>query len=230
MLAPYLFPKVNCINLNLSSIITAPNLGVVVVKTTAILIASLSFFTLFSTTIVLAEDSIEFAVKPNRELTKIQHNQLDTLFLSLRNAKSAIEAYGHEKEIWRIWMTPKDEKLAALMYTAMGYIDDEQYKEAITTLDMVVSRFPKYAEGWNQRAFAHFHLDEYEESLNDIAKTLKLEPRHFGAMSGRGIIYINRGESLLAKETFIHAMNYHPYLRSRNLLLAIPAEVKELFI
>ena len=34
---------------------------------------------------VYAEDSIEYAVKPNRELTNIQHNQLDTLFLSLRH-------------------------------------------------------------------------------------------------------------------------------------------------
>jgi tetratricopeptide (TPR) repeat protein len=197
-------------------------------KTT--LITALSLSAILSITPVIAEDSTEYATKPNQELTNIQHNQLDTLFLSLRSAKSAVEAYGHEKEIWRIWMTPKNDELASLMYTAMKRINNEQYKTAITTLDKIVVRFPKYAEGWNQRAFAHFHLDQYQESLNDIAKTLKLEPRHFGAMSGRGIIYINRGETVLAKETFIHAMNYHPYLRSRNLLLTIPAEVQELFI
>ena len=199
-------------------------------KTTATLILSLSLSALMSMPFAFAEDSIEYAVKPNRELSSIQHNQLDTLFLSLRNAKNALEAYGHEKEIWRIWMTPKDKKLAALMHTAMWHIDHEQYKQAVNTLDTIVVRYPKYAEGWNQRAFAHFHLDQYEASLDDIAKALKLEPRHFGAMSGRGIIYINRGQPLLAKETFIHAMNYHPYLRSRNLLLTIPAEVKEVFI
>jgi tetratricopeptide (TPR) repeat protein len=199
-------------------------------KATAILVATITLSAFFSTAPTIAEDSAEYAVKPNRQLTTIQHNQLDVLFLSLRNAKSAEEAYGHEKEIWRIWMTPKDEDLAALMYTAMARINKDQYKQAITTLDKVVARFPKYAEGWNQRAFAHFHLDQYEESLNDIAKALKLEPRHFGAMSGRGIIYINRGESLLAKETFINAMNYHPYLRSRELLLTIPDVTKEVFI
>ena len=199
-------------------------------KTTAMLLANLSLCALLSMPVALAEDSAEYAVKPNRQLTNIQHNQLDTLFASLRNAKSALEAYGHEKEIWRIWMTPKNEELADLMYIAMGHIDADRYKDAITTLDTIVARFPKYAEGWNQRAFAHFHLDQYEESLDDIAKALKLEPRHFGAMSGRGIIYINRGQPLLAKETFIHAMNYHPYLRSRSLLLTIPPEVKELFI
>lgn len=199
-------------------------------KTTAMLAVSLSLCTLLSTSFVVAEDSVEYAVKPNRELTNIQHNQLDILFHSLRNAKSAAEAYGHETEIWRIWMTPKNEELASLMYTAMEHIESNQYQEAVTSLDIIVARFPKYAEGWNQRAFAHFHLDQYEESLNDIAKALKLEPRHFGAMSGRGIIYINRGEPLLAKETLIHAMNYHPYLRSRSLLLTIPPEVKESFI
>jgi len=199
-------------------------------KITAILAASFSLCMMVSASYSFAEDSLEYSVKPNKELTRIQHNQLDTLFASLRNAKSAVEAYGHEKEIWRIWMTPKNEELAALMFTAMGHIDAERYKEAVVTLDSVVLQFPQYAEGWNQRAFAHFHLDQYRESLDDIAKTLKLEPRHFGAMSGRGIIYINRGEPLLAKETLIHAMNYHPYLPSRNLLLTIPAEVKESFI
>lgn len=199
-------------------------------KATAILIASLSLSAILSTSLVIAEDSIEYAVKPNRELTNIQHNQLDLLFHSLRHAKSASEAYGHETEIWRIWMTPKNEELASLMYTAMEKIGADEYTEAVTTLDTIVARFPKYAEGWNQRAFAHFHLDQYEESLDDIAKALKLEPRHFGAMSGRGIIYINRGQPLLAKETLINAMNYHPYLRSRSLLLTIPPEVKESFI
>ena len=197
---------------------------------TKMLVASLSFCTVLAALPTLAEDSAEYAVKPNRELSNIQHNQLDRLFLSLRNAKSAAEAYGHESEIWRIWMTPKNEELASLMYTAMEFMDGSNYQQAVNTLDTIVARFPKYAEGWNQRAFAHFHLDQYQESLNDIAKALKLEPRHFGAMSGRGIIYFNRGQKLLAKETFIRAMNYHPYLRSRNLLLAIPPEVRESFI
>ncbi|RVU83673.1 tetratricopeptide repeat protein [Leucothrix sargassi] len=199
-------------------------------KTTAMLVTGFCLSMVLSVPPSLAEDSIEYSVKPNRELTAIQHNQLDTLFLSLRNAKSAVEAYGHEKEIWRIWMSPENEQLAALMKVAMTHIDNEAYKQALTTLDTIVVRYPKYAEGWNQRAFAHFHLDQYEESLDDIAKTLKLEPRHFGAMSGRGAIYINRGEPVLAKETLIHAMNYHPYLRSRDLLLSIPVEVQEHYI
>ena len=199
-------------------------------KTTAMLVTGFCLSMVLSVPPSLAEDSIEYSVKPNRELTAIQHNQLLTLFLSLRNAKSAVEAYGHEKEIWRIWMSPENEQLAALMKVAMTHIDNEAYKQALTTLDTIVVRYPKYAEGWNQRAFAHFHLDQYEESLDDIAKTLKLEPRHFGAMSGRGAIYINRGEPVLAKETLIHAMNYHPYLRSRDLLLSIPVEVQEHYI
>jgi len=199
-------------------------------KVAALFVACLSLSAVLSTTFALAEDSLEYSVKPNRELSSIQHNQLDILFLSLRNAKSEVEAYGHEKEIWRIWMAPGNKELSASMHVAMAHIDKNQYQKAITQLDTIVKRFPKYAEAWNQRAFAHFHLDQYEESLNDIAQTLKLEPRHFGAMSGRGAIYLNRGEPLLAKETLIHAMNYHPYLRSRSLLLTIPAEVKETFI
>ena len=200
-------------------------------KATATLIASLSLSAILSTSLVIAEDSIEYAVKPNRELDQYPAQSIRYSYFTRYDMRRVrLEAYGHETEIWRIWMTPKNEELASLMYTAMEQIGADEYKEAVTTLDTIVARFPKYAEGWNQRAFAHFHLDQYEESLDDIAKALKLEPRHFGAMSGRGIIYINRGEPLLAKETLINAMNYHPYLRSRSLLLTIPPEVKESFI
>lgn len=173
---------------------------------------------------VFAEDSIEYATKPNRGLNAIQHNQLDTLFDALRHSKSEAEAQGHEREIWRIWMTPDDTALGKLMDQAMLAMQEERYTDSLDTLDVIVKRSPKYAEAWNQRALAHFMLKRYDDSLEDIATTLKLEPRHFGALIGRSKIYLEQGEGKLAEESLLKALRYHPYLPGRGLLLTIPAE------
>lgn len=169
-----------------------------------------------------AEDSIEFAVKPNRGLDAVQHRRLDTLFDALSRAKSEVEALGHEREIWRIWTDPTDTDLRGKMDKAIESIEQKDYAKSIILLDDIIDKHPKYAEAWNQRALVHFQLENFDESLSDIAATLKLEPRHFGALSGRGIIHYERGEKKLAEQAILRAMRYHPYVRSRSLLMDVP--------
>lgn len=176
---------------------------------------------------ILAEDSIEYATKPNRGLNAVQHKQLDVLFDSLRKSKSEVEALGHEREIWRIWSDPEDKVLGGLMDKAFSQIESKKFKSSIKTLNSVIKRFPKYAEGWNQRAIVHYQLNNFDESLSDIGEVLKLEPRHFGAYSGRSMIHLSRGDNKLATKDILKAMRYHPYLRSRDLLLKIPRESED---
>ncbi len=176
---------------------------------------------------VFAEDSLEYATKPNKGLNSVQHKQLDILFESLRQSKSEVEALGHEREIWRIWTAPKDKALSKLMDTAFAQIEAKQFISCIKTLDRVVEKFPKYAEGWNQRAIVHYQLNNFDKSLDDISQVLKLEPRHFGAYSGRSMIHLSRGNNKLATKDILKAMAYHPFLRSRRLLLEIPQTTDE---
>lgn len=187
-------------------------------------ITALILGALFTHITTFAEDSIEFAVKPNRGLNSVQHRQLDTLFDALKHASSEVEALSHEREIWRIWTAPTDKALGEMMDQAIESMQQEKYHDSVTRLSTIIDRFPKYAEAWNQRALAHFQLDNFEESLNDIEATLKLEPRHFGALSGRGVIHFERGEKQLAEQAILRAMRYHPYIRSRSLLMAIPVK------
>jgi len=188
----------------------------------AIVITLLLSFLMTSNSV--AEDSPEFAVKPNRGLNAVQHRQLDTLFAALKASESELEALGHEREIWRIWTAPIDKKLGQLMDKAIVQMQQSKFQESLGTLDHIVKSFPKYAEGWNQRSLAHFQLKNYKASLSDIAATLKLEPRHFGALSGRGMIYWEQGQMQLAEQDILRAMRYHPYVQSRSLLLSIPVQ------
>ena len=174
-----------------------------------------------------AEDSLEYATKPNKGLSSVQHKQLDVLFDALKKSETEAEAMSHENEIWRIWTAPENKALKQLMDTAFEQIESGQFISSIKTLDDVVKQFPKYAEGWNQRAIVHFQLKNFDQSLDDIEEVLKLEPRHFGAYSGRGMIYFSRGENKLATKDIMKAMGYHPYVRSRNLLKTIDQTADE---
>lgn len=83
---------------------------------------------------------------------------------------------------------------------------------ALLHLNDLVRLAPDYAEGWNKRATVHFMKEDYGPSLEDIARVLRLEPRHFGALSGLGIILDRVGDSEGALEAYRRAIAIHPNL------------------
>ncbi len=93
---------------------------------------------------------------------------------------------------------------------ALGQRD---YDRALTFFNQVISLDPEFSEGWNKRATVRFLRGEFKESLEDIEATLILEPRHFGALEGRGMIYENLGESRNALEAYERVRLIHPHMR-----------------
>ena len=58
-------------------------------------------------------------------------------------------------------------------------------KEEVIELD------PNWAEAWNKRATVLYLMGKYQLSQNDIDKVLSLEKRHFGALSGQGLVQLS---------------------------------------
>jgi tetratricopeptide (TPR) repeat protein len=92
---------------------------------------------------------------------------------------------------------------------AMG---KQKFGEALELLNTIVVIAPDYAEGWNKRATVYFLLGQYQNSIADIETTLDLEPRHFGALSGLGQIYMRLEEFASALDAYERALLVNPHL------------------
>ena len=61
-------------------------------------------------------------------------------------------------------------------------------------------------------------MKDYQKSLNDISRVLDLEPRHFGALSGRAQIYIDLELYQEALKDLQDAKKIHPVIRGNKLI------------
>jgi tetratricopeptide (TPR) repeat protein len=138
--------------------------------------------------------------------------RLGDLFARLKAAPNVHAAQDVERAIWGIWIESDDEVIALLMQQGLAAMARRDLRAALGKFDQIVKIAPGFAEGWNKRATVYYLLGNYAESLHDIDKTLELEPRHFGAMSGRGLVLIELEDMTLALESFEAALEIHPTL------------------
>jgi tetratricopeptide (TPR) repeat protein len=142
---------------------------------------------------------------------------LDQLFAQLRIAPDPATAHEIDQAIWAVWTNPSDPALNARMRDVLLARGAGNIAEALRLLDQLVVDFPDYAEGWNQRATIHYMMGNFDLSLADCARVLALEPRHFGALSGRALIYLQQGKRALALKDMTAALAVHPFLTERRL-------------
>ena len=138
--------------------------------------------------------------------------RLDGLFSGLLGAGSPAEAAPLEQQIWTIWHEHDDRAINLLMTKGISAMNRRDPRKALEVFDQVVKIAPEFAEGWNKRATVQYMLQNFDASLFDIEKTLALEPRHFGALSGRGLVYAAKEELELAIGSFEAALEVNPQM------------------
>ena len=136
--------------------------------------------------------------------------RLPDLFARLKSAASLQSAQPIEAEIWTIWAESQNDDVNILMHLAVDAINREDFDTALTLLDKMVEVAPDFAEGWNKRATVRYLTGDLDSSEADVAKVLELEPRHFGALSGLGLIHLARGDADRALEAFQRALAVNP--------------------
>ncbi|MCH2410390.1 tetratricopeptide repeat protein [Myxococcota bacterium] len=118
-----------------------------------------------------------------------------------------------ERKIWRLWTDSGRGDVDSLMRKGIRALGQRDYDRALNFFNQIISLDPEFSEGWNKRATVRFLRGEFKESLEDIESTLILEPRHFGALEGRGMIYENLGELRNALEAYERVRLIHPHMR-----------------
>jgi tetratricopeptide (TPR) repeat protein len=137
--------------------------------------------------------------------------RLDGLFERLQTTSNPAEARAVEQRIWRVWLEADDAGLNRLMQQGILAMQDRRYATALQAFDRMVEQAPEFAEGWNKRATVHFLMGDWQASVRDIQQTLALEPRHFGALFGLGLIYdaLEQPEAALRSFEATLALNPH---------------------
>lgn len=162
-------------------------------------------------------DPHENLVKPPDELPSIpkgERNQnLDFLFGALKAAPDDASAKAVEDRIWAVWTSAGNETTNLLMSRAKKAADDKDYDLAIRMLSSIIEIKPDFMEAWNRRATVYFLKKDYVNAMADIAKVLEREPRHFGALSGLGLIMQEVGDEKHALDAYRKAVEIYPRLK-----------------
>jgi len=154
-------------------------------------------------------------IEPPSELPKTfgeKMHDLDFLFGALKAAPDESSAKVIEQRIWAQWLISKSDTTNLLMSRVKKAVELKDTDLALQLLDIVVELNPDYVEGWNRRATLHYMRKEFGQSLTDIRRVLALEPRHFGALTGLGLILREVGEEKQALKAFRKALEVNPHL------------------
>ncbi|MEM7613771.1 MAG: hypothetical protein AAF245_01925 [Pseudomonadota bacterium] len=146
------------------------------------------------------------------------------LHTDLLNAGDEREAQIIAGSLWEIWLTAPDAKAQELLDRGMSRREAFDFEASEDAFDALLAYCPRYPEAHNQRAFTRFMRQDFEGSLADIDTTLSLNPYHFGALSGRALIYMQQGRSTLVQQALRDALRVHPFLRERALLIEKPGD------
>ena len=114
--------------------------------------------------------------------------RLDDLFQTLQTSNDASELVEVEAAIWEIWYESGEADIDSQMLEAGALVSAGELTAAESIYSGIIEQYPNFSEGWNRRATVRFYQRDYDGSLADIEQTLKLEPRHFGAIWGLGMI------------------------------------------
>ena len=188
-------------------------------------VAAAAFVAALALPALAAEDTTG-PIEPPAKLPPAQKGDptknLDFLFDALKIAPDPTTAKAIEERIWALWFVSPSDTANLLMTRVRSAVEDKDLDLAVKLLDAIVEIKPDYVEAWNRRATIFFMKKEYGRAMSDIGHVLQLEPRHFGALSGLGLILQEIGDDKHALEVYRRAVDVYPRIQK------IPDQIKTL--
>ncbi len=149
---------------------------------------------------------------PGRTPSPALPGRLKRLFEELSETDPAHSLEDIEDQIWTLWSAHEDRLAEETLAAAVEAIASGELQKARPLLDHLVVKHPDWAEAWNKRATLAYIEQRDADSLLDIAQTLRLEPRHFGAITGFGNVCLRNGHLNEARAAFQIALAINPHM------------------
>ena len=152
--------------------------------------------------------------------TKDKNIKLNQLFEKLKKSNNISITLEIEMKIWNIWTThPTQEKLTQLLAKGSDLMSIGELESAYKIFSTIIVSSPNWAEGWNKRATALYLMGRYQDSLKDIDEVLKRENRHFGALSGQGLVQIKLRNYEKAIKSYQAAQKIYPSINVAKVMI-----------
>jgi tetratricopeptide (TPR) repeat protein len=119
-----------------------------------------------------------------------------------------------EAALWQIWSRSGDPAVDALFADGLRALERQDWLGAAGAFGRVIEAAPAFAEGWNKRATARYLATHYATSIADCEQVVRLNPYHFGALSGQGLCHAALGQLREAARCFRRALQIHPRLEA----------------
>lgn len=139
---------------------------------------------------------------------------IDTLLEKLTTVQTEDAGRELERTIQSLWLSSGSPSIDLLMRRGLDALAENDIDRAYFYFDEVVTFAPAFAEGWHRRAAIHYVREDYPAALKDLEQTLRLEPRHFEALAGLGVILEDLGDRKGALDAYRRALTLNPWLRS----------------
>ena len=146
--------------------------------------------------------------------------RLNQLFEQLKKNNNASLAFEIEMKIWNTWSThPTHDSLTQSLAKGLGLISKGELEAAYKIFSTIIESAPDWAEGWNKRATVLYLMGRYQESLKDIDEVLKRESRHFGALSGQGLVQTELKNYEKAIKSYQAVQRIYPSIRVAKVMI-----------
>ena len=146
--------------------------------------------------------------------------KLNLLFEELKKSNNDSVTLEIEMKIWNIWSThPTQEKLTQLLSKGSSLMSTGKLETAYKIFSTIIESTPDWAEGWNKRATVLYLMGRNQESLKDIDEVLKRESRHFGALSGQGLVHTKLKNYEKAIKSYETVQKIYPSISSAKVMI-----------
>ena len=138
---------------------------------------------------------------------------LAILFDNLKELSDPGDINRITSEIWSRWSThATDDALTKRLNRGVIMMNQGDYVHAEALFTDIIEDDPAFSEAWNKRATLYFLTGRFDKSRFDIAQTLAIEPRHFGALAGLGLIELHLGNDEAALQAYQAAIDINPHM------------------